>query len=79
MKQLEALTISIGVLGAVDTWFTAVVIPLPVWVTFIAWASFVDRRRRHAGLDPLGGVQPDRHRDRVDHAAAHRRAAETAR
>src|SRR6476659_3057049 len=41
MKQLEALTISIGVLGAVDTWFTAVVIPLPVWVTFIAWASFV--------------------------------------
>ena len=41
MKQLEALTISIGVLGAVDTWFTAVVFPLPVWVTFIAWASFV--------------------------------------
>ena len=41
MKQLEALTISIGVLGAVDTWLTAVVIPLPVWVTFIAWASFV--------------------------------------
>lgn len=41
MKQIEALTISIGVLGAVDTWFTAVVIPLPVWVTFIAWASFV--------------------------------------
>ena len=40
MKQLEALTVSIGVLGAVDTWLTAVVIPLPVWVTFIAWASF---------------------------------------
>ena len=41
MKQIEALTIAIGVLGAVDTWFTAVVVPLPVWVTFIAWASFV--------------------------------------
>ena len=41
VKQIEALTIAIGVLGAVDTWFTAVVVPLPVWVTFIAWASFV--------------------------------------
>ncbi len=41
MKPIEALTVSIGVLGAIDTWLTAVVIPLPVWVTFIAWASFV--------------------------------------
>ena len=40
MKKAEALTISIGVLGGVDTYLTATVLPLPVWVTFIAWASF---------------------------------------
>lgn len=40
MNQNTALTISIGVLGAIDTYLTAVVVPLPVWVTFIAWASF---------------------------------------
>lgn len=40
MNSNTALTISIAVLGAVDTYFTAVIIPLPVWVTFIAWASF---------------------------------------
>lgn len=40
MNQNTALTISIGVLGAIDTYLTAVIIPLPVWVTFIAWASF---------------------------------------
>jgi len=40
MKQSEALTISIGVLGGVDVFLTATVIPLPVWVTFTAWASF---------------------------------------
>lgn len=40
MTQNTALTISIGVLGALDTWLTATILPLPVWVTFIAWASF---------------------------------------
>jgi hypothetical protein len=40
MKQSEALTISIGVLGGVDVFLTATVIPVPVWVTFTAWASF---------------------------------------
>ncbi|HTJ25981.1 MAG TPA: DUF1097 domain-containing protein [Candidatus Limnocylindria bacterium] len=40
MKQLDAYTISIGILAAIDTYITAKVIPLPVWVTFIAWASF---------------------------------------
>src|SRR4051794_29771303 len=40
MRQLQAYSISIGTLGAVDTWITAAYIPIPVWVTFIAWASF---------------------------------------
>lgn len=40
MKQTEALTISIGVLGGLDVLLTATVIPVPVWVTFTAWASF---------------------------------------
>jgi hypothetical protein len=33
--------VSIGVFGALDTWVTATLILVPVWVTFIAWASFV--------------------------------------
>lgn len=40
MSPLWALTISIAVLGGVDTYLTATVMPIPVWVTFIAWASF---------------------------------------
>ncbi len=40
MKQAEAVTVGIVVLGALDTWLTAEVIRVPVWVTFIAWASF---------------------------------------
>lgn len=40
MKQSEAFSISIGVLGGVDVFLTATVIPIPVWVTFTAWASF---------------------------------------
>jgi hypothetical protein len=40
MKKTEAFTLSIGVLAMVDTYLTAAVLPLPVWVTFIAWASF---------------------------------------
>lgn len=40
MRQLDALSISIGVLGGVATLMTATVLPIPVWVIFIAWASF---------------------------------------
>lgn len=40
MKPIEALTVSIGLLAVVDTYITATIIPVPVWVTFIAWASF---------------------------------------
>lgn len=40
MKKTEAFTLSIGVLAVVDTYVTATVFPVPVWVTFIAWASF---------------------------------------
>ncbi|MEP2641032.1 MULTISPECIES: DUF1097 domain-containing protein [Roseobacteraceae] len=37
---LVAAMVSLGVLGAIDTYITATLIPVPVWVTFIAWASF---------------------------------------
>jgi hypothetical protein len=40
MRQLDALSISIGVLGGVATLMTATVLTIPVWVIFIAWASF---------------------------------------
>jgi hypothetical protein len=40
LKQSEALTVSIGVLGALDVLLTTYVIPVPVWITFTAWASF---------------------------------------
>ncbi|WP_407158238.1 DUF1097 domain-containing protein [Bradyrhizobium sp. STM 3557] len=40
MPSIIAATISLGVLGAADTYVTATVLPIPVWVTFIAWASF---------------------------------------
>lgn len=40
MKQVQAYTVSIGLLAFVDTYLTATVFPVPVWVTFIAWASF---------------------------------------
>jgi len=40
MKQAEAYTVSIGSLAVLDTYLTATIIPVPVWVTFIAWASF---------------------------------------
>ncbi|MEJ0039895.1 MAG: DUF1097 domain-containing protein [Gammaproteobacteria bacterium] len=40
MNSKAALTISIGALAVVDTYITATVLPIPVWVTFIAWASF---------------------------------------
>ena len=40
MKSKEAYTVSIGLLAVVDTYLTATALPVPVWVTFIAWASF---------------------------------------
>ncbi|WP_158166339.1 DUF1097 domain-containing protein [Mycolicibacterium smegmatis] len=40
MSKATALSISVGVFGALSTWLTAVVWPLPVWVLFLAWASF---------------------------------------
>ncbi|WP_028743554.1 DUF1097 domain-containing protein [Rhizobium leguminosarum] len=40
MPPLVAAMISLGVLGAIDTYITATVFPVPVWVTFVAWASF---------------------------------------
>lgn len=40
MKPLFALTTSIAILGGLDTYLTATILPIPVWVTFIAWASF---------------------------------------
>ncbi|MFT3801860.1 MAG: DUF1097 domain-containing protein [Burkholderiaceae bacterium] len=40
MKTVEAYTVSIGGLAVLDTYLTATVIPVPVWVTFLAWASF---------------------------------------
>ncbi|WP_197377270.1 DUF1097 domain-containing protein [Mycolicibacterium baixiangningiae] len=40
MSDKNALTLSIGFLGAVAVWLTAEIVQVPVWVVFIAWASF---------------------------------------
>jgi hypothetical protein len=40
VSKVTALSISVGFFGAVSTWLTATVWPLPVWVLFLAWASF---------------------------------------
>ncbi len=40
MSETNAATLSVGLLGGVAVWFTAEVIKVPVWVAFIAWASF---------------------------------------
>jgi Protein of unknown function (DUF1097) len=50
MKKLDAYSVSIGVLGAVDTYLTATLILVPVWVTFIAWASFFILGGKSSGL-----------------------------
>ncbi|MBD1918308.1 MULTISPECIES: DUF1097 domain-containing protein [Cyanophyceae] len=50
MKKLDAYSVSIGALGAVDTYLTATVILVPVWVTFIAWASFFILGGKASGL-----------------------------
>lgn len=40
MPPTIALATSIAVLGGLDTYLTATLLRIPVWVTFIAWASF---------------------------------------
>ena len=40
MPTLIATMVSLGVLATIDTYLTATILPVPVWVTFIAWASF---------------------------------------
>jgi uncharacterized protein DUF1097 len=40
MGSKDALSVSIGVLGGVATLLTATLVKVPVWVVFIAWASF---------------------------------------
>ena len=40
MPPTLALATSIAVLGGLDTYLTATALPIPVWVTFIGWASF---------------------------------------
>jgi hypothetical protein len=56
-----AATISVGFLGAADTYLTATAFPVPIWVTFIAWASFsacsgADNRDSSNRLSPIGPV-----------------------
>ena len=40
MTKVTALSISVGVFGMLSTLLTATVWHLPVWVLFLAWASF---------------------------------------
>lgn len=40
MSKLTALSLSVGVFGMLSTLMTATVWQLPVWVLFLAWASF---------------------------------------
>ena len=65
MDSRTALTLSIGVLGGLAVALTAEVITVPIWVVFLAWASFFfvgggDRR-----LGSLGVVEPRRRGDRL--------------
>ena len=50
MNQMTAMSIGIGVLGALATFLTATILPLPVWVIFIAWASFFAAGGKIQGL-----------------------------
>lgn len=50
MKSKEGHTVSIGPLAVADTRLTATVLPIPVWGTFIAWASFFILGDRKMGL-----------------------------
>lgn len=52
MTSLVALSVSIGVLGAVATWLALGVLPefLQIWVIFIAWATYFANGGDTAGL-----------------------------
>jgi hypothetical protein len=50
VRSKDALAISIGVLGAVAVLLTGTVLKVPVWVVFIAWASFFILGGGRAGL-----------------------------
>lgn len=50
MNQVTAMTIGIGVLGALANFLTATTLPVPIWVVFIAWASFFVMGGGIAGL-----------------------------
>ncbi|UXA18028.1 DUF1097 domain-containing protein [Mycobacterium sp. SMC-4] len=52
MDSRSALTLSIGVLGGVAVAFTATVVTVPIWVVFLAWASFF-----FVGGGPMGWVR----------------------
>ena len=52
MDSRSALTLSIGVLGGVAVAFTATVLTVPIWVVFLAWASFF-----FVGGGPAGWVR----------------------
>ncbi|MGY4654470.1 DUF1097 domain-containing protein [Mycobacterium sp. URHB0021] len=52
MDARSAPTISIGVLGGVAVAFTAAVVTVPIWVVFLAWASFF-----FVGGGPMGWVR----------------------
>ena len=40
MDSRSALTLSIGVLGGLAVALTATIVTVPIWVVFLAWASF---------------------------------------
>lgn len=40
MSKITALSLSVGVFGMFSTLMTVTVWPLPVWILFLAWASF---------------------------------------
>jgi hypothetical protein len=50
MSKVTALSISVGIFGLLSTLMTATVWPLPVWVLFLAWASFFFAGGGWAGL-----------------------------
>lgn len=52
MDSRSALTLSIGVLGGVAVAFTTTVVTVPIWVVFLAWASFF-----FVGGGPAGWVR----------------------
>lgn len=52
MDSRSALTLSIGLLGGIAVAFTATVVTVPIWVVFLAWASFF-----FVGGGPAGWVR----------------------